>query len=62
MLRKQFYKLAKEYHPDLSTKKDCESIFREVKDAYEFLCVHNENCSKHGINKKIKNNKKDSFE
>jgi len=36
-IKKAYRKLAKKYHPDVSTEKDAESKFKEVQEAYEVL-------------------------
>lgn len=36
-IKKSYRKLAKKYHPDVSTEKDAESKFKEVQEAYEVL-------------------------
>ena len=36
-IKKAYRKLAKKYHPDVSTEKDAEERFKAVQDAYEVL-------------------------
>jgi len=36
-IKKAYRKLAKKYHPDVSTEKDAESKFKEIQEAYEVL-------------------------
>ncbi|QLY39559.1 molecular chaperone DnaJ [Hujiaoplasma nucleasis] len=36
-IKKAYRKLAKKYHPDVSTEKDAESKFKEVQEAYDVL-------------------------
>jgi curved DNA-binding protein CbpA len=36
-IQKAYRKLARKYHPDVSTEQDCEAKFKEAKGAYEVL-------------------------
>ena len=36
-IKKQYRKLARKYHPDVSTEKNAEEKFKEVREAYEVL-------------------------
>jgi hypothetical protein len=42
LIKKQYHKLALQYHPDKNTLEDTTEKFREIKEAYELLSQYNE--------------------
>ena len=39
-IKRAYRKLAKKYHPDVSTEKDAEAKFKEVQEAYDVYRTH----------------------
>lgn len=45
MLKKKYYLMALKYHPDKNTSQYAAEHFQEIKNAYDFLCLSNEEYS-----------------
>jgi DnaJ-class molecular chaperone len=60
-IKKSYYDLSKQYHPDLNKDKESESIFKDICDAYKIL-INKESRSDYDLKSKYGKNYNEYFE